>query len=177
MQGIGGGLLERFAYDNEGQLLTGSLMDYWCRPRATYRDIALVHQHSPSPLNPLGVKGLGEGGAIAPPVAIANAVCRRARAVRRGIQQHADPAGADRRHHARGRNAELASWSIAMSQTKTRDKLDPAVVGMPLETILNKYVARFGERKPDWHAFADAAVDWLAPGAAPFHRQHQRQAR
>jgi aerobic carbon-monoxide dehydrogenase large subunit len=37
-------------------------------------DIALVHQHSPSPLNPLGVKGLGEGGAIAPPVAIANAV-------------------------------------------------------------------------------------------------------
>jgi aerobic carbon-monoxide dehydrogenase large subunit len=37
-------------------------------------DIALAHQHSPSPLNPLGVKGLGEGGAIAPPVAIANAV-------------------------------------------------------------------------------------------------------
>jgi carbon-monoxide dehydrogenase large subunit len=33
-----------------------------------------VHQVSPSPLNPLGVKGLGEGGAIAPPVAIANAV-------------------------------------------------------------------------------------------------------
>ena len=46
-----------------------------------------------------------------------------------------------------------------MSQTKTRDKLDPAVVGMPLETILKKYVARFGERKPDWHAFADAAID------------------
>jgi carbon-monoxide dehydrogenase large subunit len=38
-------------------------------------DVALVHLHSPSPLNPLGVKGLGEGGAIAPPVAIANAVC------------------------------------------------------------------------------------------------------
>jgi carbon-monoxide dehydrogenase large subunit len=34
----------------------------------------LIHQQSPSPLNPLGVKGLGEGGAIAPPVAIANAV-------------------------------------------------------------------------------------------------------
>jgi aerobic carbon-monoxide dehydrogenase large subunit len=34
-----------------------------------------VHQHSPSPLNPFGVKGVGEGGAIAPPVAIANAVC------------------------------------------------------------------------------------------------------
>ena len=35
----------------------------------------LIHQHSPSPLNPLGVKGVGEGGAIAPPAVIANAVC------------------------------------------------------------------------------------------------------
>jgi mannose-6-phosphate isomerase-like protein (cupin superfamily) len=46
-----------------------------------------------------------------------------------------------------------------MRQTKTRDRLDPAVEGMPIETILARYVARFGERKPDWHAFADAAVD------------------
>jgi carbon-monoxide dehydrogenase large subunit len=37
--------------------------------------MAMVHQHSPSPLNPLGVKGVGEGGAVAPPAAIANAVC------------------------------------------------------------------------------------------------------
>ena len=37
-------------------------------------DLALAHQHSPSPLNPLGVKGVGEGGAVAPPAAIANAV-------------------------------------------------------------------------------------------------------
>jgi aerobic carbon-monoxide dehydrogenase large subunit len=35
----------------------------------------IVHQESPSPLNPLGVKGVGEGGAVAPPAAIANAVC------------------------------------------------------------------------------------------------------
>jgi aerobic carbon-monoxide dehydrogenase large subunit len=34
----------------------------------------LIHQHSPSPLNPLGVKGVGEGGPIAPPAVIANAV-------------------------------------------------------------------------------------------------------
>ena len=46
-----------------------------------------------------------------------------------------------------------------MSELKLRDKMDPAVVGMPLEDILKKYVARFGERKPDWHAFADAAID------------------
>jgi carbon-monoxide dehydrogenase large subunit len=35
----------------------------------------IIHQHSPSPLNPLGVKGVGEGGPIAPPAVIANAVC------------------------------------------------------------------------------------------------------
>jgi carbon-monoxide dehydrogenase large subunit len=37
--------------------------------------MTIVHQHSPSPLNPLGVKGVGEGGAVAPPAAVANAVC------------------------------------------------------------------------------------------------------
>ncbi len=37
--------------------------------------MTIVHQHSPSPLNPLGVKGVGEGGAVAPPATIANAVC------------------------------------------------------------------------------------------------------
>jgi CO/xanthine dehydrogenase Mo-binding subunit len=68
-------LFERFVYDGEGQLLTGTLMDYIAPTANDVPDIALEHLHSPSPLNPLGVKGLGEGGAIAPPVAIANAVC------------------------------------------------------------------------------------------------------
>ncbi|HXP73468.1 MAG TPA: xanthine dehydrogenase family protein molybdopterin-binding subunit [Stellaceae bacterium] len=73
-QGLGGILLEGFAYDAEGQLLTGSLMDY-ALPRADdMPDFQLIHLHSPSPLNPLGVKGVGEGGAIGPPAAIANAV-------------------------------------------------------------------------------------------------------
>ena len=73
-QGVGGGLLESIVYDADGQLLTGSFLDY-ALPRA--RDIppvTIIHHQSPSPLNGLGVKGLGEGGAIAPPVVIANAV-------------------------------------------------------------------------------------------------------
>jgi len=73
-QGVGGGLLESIVYDADGQLLTGSFLDY-ALPRA--RDIppvTIIHHQSPSPLNALGVKGLGEGGAIAPPVVIANAV-------------------------------------------------------------------------------------------------------
>jgi carbon-monoxide dehydrogenase large subunit len=73
-QGVGGALFEDMAYDAEGQLLTGSLMDY-AVPRAD--DLPLietVHLEYPSPRNPLGAKGLGEGGAISPPAAIANAI-------------------------------------------------------------------------------------------------------
>ena len=75
VQGIGGALLEGMLYDAEGQLLTGSLMDYLLPTASDVPHITLIHQETRSPLNPLGVKGLGEGGAIAPPVAIANAVC------------------------------------------------------------------------------------------------------
>ncbi|HZW72705.1 MAG TPA: molybdopterin cofactor-binding domain-containing protein [Caldimonas sp.] len=74
VQGIGGALLEEFAYDRDGNLMTGSLADYLLPTASDVPSLSLVHQVSPSPLNPLGVKGLGEGGAIAPPVAIANAV-------------------------------------------------------------------------------------------------------
>jgi carbon-monoxide dehydrogenase large subunit len=74
VQGLGGALLEEFTYDEEGQLLSGSLMDY-AVPRASDSPaMQLLHQESRSPLNPLGVKGVGEGGAVAPPAAIANAV-------------------------------------------------------------------------------------------------------
>lgn len=75
VQGIGGALFEGMNYDKEGQLLTGSLMDYLLPTASDVPHITVMHQESRSPLNPLGVKGLGEGGAIAPPVAIANAVC------------------------------------------------------------------------------------------------------
>jgi carbon-monoxide dehydrogenase large subunit len=74
IQGLGGALLEEVRYDTEGQLLCGSFMDYLVPTASDAPHIDLVHQQIPTPLNPFGVKGLGEGGAIAPPVAIANAV-------------------------------------------------------------------------------------------------------
>jgi carbon-monoxide dehydrogenase large subunit len=74
-QGLGGILCEAIVYDTNGQLLTGSLMDYALPTASDIPAMRIVHQHSPSPLNPLGVKGVGEGGAVAPPAAIANAVC------------------------------------------------------------------------------------------------------
>lgn len=89
VQGLGGALFEEFIYDRQGQLLTGSLMDY-ALPRASDApSVELLHQESPSPLNPLGVKGVGEGGAIAPPAAVANAVCDALAAF--GVEINATP--------------------------------------------------------------------------------------
>ncbi len=73
-QGLGGILFEDIAYDPEGQLLVGSLADYMVPTAGDVPEMLMIHQHSPSPLNPLGVKGVGEGGAVAPPAAIANAI-------------------------------------------------------------------------------------------------------
>jgi aerobic carbon-monoxide dehydrogenase large subunit len=73
-QGIGGALFEEMVYDETGQLLTGSLMDYATPKADDLPLIETVHLEFPSPRNPLGVKGLGEGGAISPPAAIANAI-------------------------------------------------------------------------------------------------------
>ena len=74
VQGLGGALLEELAFNAQGQPLSVSLADYLLPTASDLPHFELVHQQIPSPLNPLGVKGLGEGGAIAPPVAIANAV-------------------------------------------------------------------------------------------------------
>jgi carbon-monoxide dehydrogenase large subunit len=73
-QGVGGGLLEEMVYDEQGQLLTGTFMDYLVPTAMELPAIETVHLEYPSPRNPLGIKGIGEGGAISPPAAIANAV-------------------------------------------------------------------------------------------------------
>jgi carbon-monoxide dehydrogenase large subunit len=72
-QGIGQALLEQLVYDHQGQLLTGSLMDY-AVPRADHMpEIEIESLHTPSPLNLLGAKGVGEAGCIGVPAAILNA--------------------------------------------------------------------------------------------------------
>ncbi len=73
-QGIGAALYEEICYDQSGQLLSGSFMDYLLPGSMEMPKIKTVHLESLSPLNPLGVKGLGEGGAVAPPAAVANAL-------------------------------------------------------------------------------------------------------
>ncbi|MGH7005700.1 MAG: xanthine dehydrogenase family protein molybdopterin-binding subunit, partial [Alphaproteobacteria bacterium] len=74
VQGVGQALLEGCIYDEEGQLSSGSYMDY-TMPRAdNVPSFKIGTIQVPSPLNPLGVKGCGEAGAIAAPAAVMNAV-------------------------------------------------------------------------------------------------------
>jgi carbon-monoxide dehydrogenase large subunit len=73
-QGIGGALFEELVYDENAQLLTGSFLDYLVPTAMEVPSIDNVHLHTASPRNPLGVKGVGEGGAISPPAAVSNAV-------------------------------------------------------------------------------------------------------
>jgi carbon-monoxide dehydrogenase large subunit len=75
VQGIGQALLETAVYDENGQLLTGSYMDY-CMPRADDVPSFKVETlpGTPCPHNPLGVKGCGEAGAIGAPPAVINAI-------------------------------------------------------------------------------------------------------
>jgi aerobic carbon-monoxide dehydrogenase large subunit len=88
-QGIGEALFESLAYDAEGQLLTGTLMEYALPVASAMPSFELDHLETPSPHTPGGVKGMGEGGTIGAPAAIANAV---ADAVRdRGIPVTALP--------------------------------------------------------------------------------------
>ena len=72
--GIGNTLYERLVYDENGQLVTASFMDY-LMPQATDMPakIEMGHNHTKSPLNPLGIKGVGEAGALPPPPAFAQA--------------------------------------------------------------------------------------------------------
>jgi CO/xanthine dehydrogenase Mo-binding subunit len=74
VHGIGAALLEEFRYDAGGQLLTATFMDYLKPTALDVPDITVDRLEHPSPFTPLGAKGVGEGGAIPAPAAVANAV-------------------------------------------------------------------------------------------------------
>jgi CO/xanthine dehydrogenase Mo-binding subunit len=73
-QGIGGALYERMAYDEDGQLLNASFMDFLMPYATELPEPVLFHTETPSPNNALGVKGVGEAGTIPVAAAIANAI-------------------------------------------------------------------------------------------------------
>ncbi len=91
-QGIGQALYEELRYDEEGQPITVNLADYLMPGAAEMPPIRIIHQETLSPFTVFGMKGLGEGGCIAPPAAIANAVSDALRRFGVDVRSGADQA-------------------------------------------------------------------------------------
>ena len=90
VQGLGGALLEHFIYDENGQFLTGSFVDYLMPTASDFPSIrAVALEQKPSPLNPMGTKGAGEGGIIPVGGVVANAVAAALSSL--GVQPHELP--------------------------------------------------------------------------------------
>jgi carbon-monoxide dehydrogenase large subunit len=73
-QGIGGAFYERLVFNEDGQLVNASFMDYLIPTSAEVPPIAVDHVETPSPLSPLGMKGAGEAGVIPVPALFASAI-------------------------------------------------------------------------------------------------------
>ena len=73
-QGVGTALYEEMPFDTHGQPLASTLSDYMIPGATEVPPIRILHMETPSPLTEFGMKGIGEGGAISPPAAIANAI-------------------------------------------------------------------------------------------------------
>ena len=113
MQGLGGAVLEDLQYDEQGQFLTGSLADYLLPTATDFPNLrCVVLDDYPSPINPLGAKGAGEGGIIAAGGGMANAVANALQLVRRRAARAAAVAdahlgtGAGRRRQQRLRPSD-----------------------------------------------------------------------
>ena len=111
-QGIGGALLEEMVYDSDGQLLTGSFADYLMPTASDMPHVEQSHTQTPTPLNELGVKGLGEGGVSAPPVIIANGVCDALRPLGIDFEINATPV----------RPADIVRAFARAAQTQHRER-------------------------------------------------------
>jgi CO/xanthine dehydrogenase Mo-binding subunit len=75
LQGIGGAIYEELVYDENGQLLTTTFMDYLMPTAMEIPEVMeMDHVITPAPFTPLGTKGMGEGGSMNPPSVIMNAV-------------------------------------------------------------------------------------------------------
>ena len=109
-QGIGTALYEEMRFDAQGQPLASTLSDYLLPGPTEVPDIRILHMETPSPYTRFGQKGIGEGGAIAPPAAITNAINDALQGPRRRAAGVADHAAA----HRRGDRARRASKARRM---------------------------------------------------------------
>ena len=73
-QGVAAALYEEFAYNDEGAFLSGTFADYLVPTVSEIPELEILHHETPSPLTPLGAKGLAEGNCMSTPACIANAI-------------------------------------------------------------------------------------------------------
>jgi 2-furoyl-CoA dehydrogenase large subunit len=73
-QAVGAAFYEWFAYDEDGSFLSASLADYLLPTACEIPEPLILHRETPSPVTPLGAKGVGEGNSMSTPVCLANAV-------------------------------------------------------------------------------------------------------
>jgi hypothetical protein len=71
---VGAALFERLVYAEDGGVVTGSLLDYALPTASMVPELEILHQETPSPVTPLGAKGVAEGNSMSTPACIANAV-------------------------------------------------------------------------------------------------------
>ncbi|MEE4598888.1 xanthine dehydrogenase family protein molybdopterin-binding subunit [Streptomyces sp. DSM 41524] len=112
-QGIGTALLEELVYDHDGQPKSTSFLDYLLPGATEIPMIKIGHMETPSPHTVFGMKGAGEGGAIAPPAAIANAVTDALRAF--GAEANETPMTPARVWTALQQARETAATGAAMA--------------------------------------------------------------
>ena len=188
-QGVGQALWEGAVYDANGQLLSGSMLDY-ALPRASWLPgFELDETVTPSPVNPLGVKGVGEAGAIASTPAAVNAVHRRARAPGRPASRHA-PHLADRlaRHRRRGGDPRMIPAAVRLHPARVhrggaahpRAAGDPGTKvisgGMSLLPLLKLRLAEVGTlvdigRLAELHGIRELADGGVVIGSAVTYRE------
>lgn len=98
-QGFGAALSEELRYDaGSGQLVNGTMLDYWVPSATDMPPIELLHTEVPSPLTTFGVRGVGEIGTIPPGAAVANGICDAL--ADRGVQLHRLPLSPESVWHA-----------------------------------------------------------------------------
>jgi carbon-monoxide dehydrogenase large subunit len=93
-QGLGTALYEEIPYDENGQPLASTFLDYMIPGATEVPDVRVLHMETPSPHTRFGIKGMGEGGAIAPPAAVINAINDALRPL--GVEMNETPVTAHR---------------------------------------------------------------------------------
>ena len=91
VQGVAAALYEEFAYDRNGNFLSGSFADYLVPTASETPALEILHQETPSPLTPLGAKGMAEGNCMSTPACLANAVADALSVARRHTADDAAP--------------------------------------------------------------------------------------